>query len=239
MASQLSGSVGSEACRIVGLFETFDSGFDQSHVYIPMQTARQMLGSQDRISEIVVNPIDTKQADIVAAEIKSRLADGYEVLTYRQMLPVLVMMVQLYDETIYIFYAIIAIALIFGIVNTMLMAVTERTHEFGVDMAVGMSNKRIFVMILAEAVFLGIAGTGLGLVASFAVFIPLAHSGWNLAMFSEGLKSLGVGTTIYPVLTASSLANTIIIIPLATAVGAVYPALRAVKLQPVEAIRAA
>lgn len=239
MASQLSGSIGSEACRIVGLFETFDSGFDQSHVYVPMQTARQMLGSQDRISEIVVNPIDAKQTDIVAGEIKSRLADGYEVLTYRQMLPLLVMMLQLYDEIVYIFYAIIAIALIFGIVNTMLMAVMERTHEFGVDMAVGMSNKRIFIMVLAEAAFLGIAGTGLGLVASFAVFIPLAHSGWNLAMFSEGLKSLGVGTTIYPVLTASSLANTIIIIPLATVVGAVYPALRAVKLQPVEAIRAA
>ena len=121
----------------------------------------------------------------------------------------------------------------------MLMAVMERTHEFGVDTAIGMSNRKIFTMVLTEAVYLGIAGTAIGIVASFAVFIPLSYSGWNLAMFSESLKSLGVGTTIYPILTISSLVNTIVIIPGATVVGALYPAMRAVTLQPVEAIRAA
>ncbi len=238
MASRLDGSIGSEACRVVGLFETFDSGFDQSHVYIPLQTAQRMLGAQDRISEFIVNPAETKQTDQIAGRIRSELPKLYEVLTYKQMLPLLVMQIQLYDETIYIFYAIIAIALIFGIVNTMLMAVMERTFEFGVDMAIGMSNRRIFTMIMMEAAYLGLTGTAIGLVASFGVLIPLSYSGWNLAMFSESLKSLGVGTTIYPILTVSSLANTIIIIPLATVCGAIYPALRAVKLQPVEAIRA-
>lgn len=238
MASRLDGSVGSEACRVVGLFETFDSGFDQSHVYIPLQTARQMLGAQGRVSEFVVNPVDTKHTDAIAALLKSALPSGYEVLTYEQMLPLLVMQLQLYYETIYIFYVIIAIALIFGIVNTMLMAVMERTHEFGVEMAIGMANKRIFSMVMLEALYLGVVGTAFGIVASFAIYIPLSYSGWDLAMFSESLKSLGVGTTIYPIMAASSLANTIIIIPLATVIGAIYPALRAVKLQPVEAIRA-
>ncbi len=238
MASRLDGSVGSEACRIVGLFETFDSGFDQTHVYIPMQTAQQMLDAPGRVSEFVVNPTDTKRTETVAAQIESDLPAGFEVLTYKQMLPILVMQLQLYDQTIYIFYAIIAIALIFGIVNTMLMAVMERTHEFGVDMAIGMANRRIFTMILTEALYLGVIGTAAGLVVSFAIFIPLSHSGWNLAMFSESLKSVGVGTTIYPVLAASSLINTILIIPLSAVIGAVYPALRAIKLQPVEAIRA-
>ncbi len=239
MASRLDGSFGSEACRVVGIFETFDSGFDESHVYIPLQTAQQMLGAQDHISEFVLNPLDTKQTDSIADQLKSELTIDYEVLTYKQMLPLLVMQLQLYYETIYIFYAIIAIALIFGIVNTMLMAVMERTHEFGVDTAIGMSNRKIFTMVLTEAFYLGIAGTAIGIVASFAVFIPLSYSGWNLAMFSESLKSLGVGTTIYPILTISSLVNTIVIIPGATVVGALYPAMRAVTLQPVEAIRAA
>lgn len=237
MASRLDGSVGSEACRVVGIFETFDAGFDQSHLYIPLQTGQQMLGAQNHISEFLVNPIDTKLTHSIAQRLISELTSTYEVLTYEQMLPLLVMQIQLYDETIYIFYAIIAIALIFGIVNTMLMAVMERTHEFGIDMAIGMSNKKIFIMILTESAYLGIAGTAVGLVAAFAVFIPLSYSGWNLAMFSESLKSLGIGTTIYPILTISSLINTVLIIPAATVVDAIYPALRAVKLQPVEAIR--
>ena len=237
MASRLDGSVGSEACRVVGIFETFDSGFDQSHVYIPLQTAQQMLVATGRISEFIVNPVDSRQTETIAEELKSELSQEYEVLTYKQMLPLLVMQTQLYDEIIYVFYAIIGIALIFGIVNTMLMAVMERTHEFGIDMAIGMSNKRIFTMILTEAFDLGIIGTTTGLVISFAALIPLSHTGWDLSIFSESLKSFGVGTTIYPVLTASSLINTVIIIPLSAVIGAIYPALRAVKLQPVEAIR--
>lgn len=238
MASRLDGSVGSEACRVVGLFETFDSGFDQTHIYIPLGTAQQMLGAPGRISEFVVNPVDTRETDAIAERLASDLPSGFEVLTYEDMLPVLVMQIQLYDQTIYFFYAIIAIALIFGIVNTMLMAVMERTHEFGIDMAIGMANRRIFGMILTEALYLGMIGTIAGLAVSLGIYIPLSHSGWNLAMFSDSLKSVGVGTTIYPVLNASSIINTIVIIPLSAVIGAIYPALRAVKLQPVEAIRA-
>ncbi len=238
MASRIGGSVGSEACHVVGLFETFDSGFDETHVYIPLQTAEQMLGAAGRISEFVVNPVDTKETDAVAARLRSMLPSGFEVLTYKQILPLLVMQIQLYDEMIYFFYAIIAVALIFGIINTMLMAVMERTHELGIDMAIGMSRRRIFTMILTEAFYLGLIGTAVGLVISFAVYIPLSHSGWNLAAFSESLKSVGIGTTIYPVIVASSIINTVVIIPLAAVLGAIYPALRAIRLQPVEAIRA-
>ena len=238
MASRLDGSVGSEACRVAGLFETFDSGFDQTHVYIPLQTAQQMLGAAGRISQFVVNPLDTRRTESVAEQLRSELPQGCEVLTYKEMLPLLVMQIQLYNETIYFFYAIIAIALIFGIVNTMLMAVMERTHELGIDMAIGMANRRIFGMILTEALYLGMIGTIAGLAVSLGIYIPLSHSGWNLAMFSDSLKSVGVGTTIYPVLNASSIINTIVIIPLSAVIGAIYPAMRAIKLQPVEAIRA-
>ncbi len=238
MASRIGGSVGAEACRVVGLFETFDSGFDQTHVYIPLETARKMLGAAGRVSEFVVNPIDPKQTDSISRQLRSRLPSDMEVLTYKQMLPLLVMQIQLYDQMIYIFYAIIAIALIFGIINTMLMAVMERTHEFGVDMAIGMSNKRIVTMILTEAFYLGAVGTVVGLAISLAINIPLSHSGWNLAAFSQSLKSVGIGTKIYPVVGASTVLNAAIIIPIATVIGAIYPAMRAIKLQPVEAIRA-
>ncbi|HQT92052.1 MAG TPA: ABC transporter permease, partial [Candidatus Kryptobacter bacterium] len=101
MASRLDGSVGSEACRVAGLFETFDSGFDQTHVYIPLQTAQQMLGAAGRISQFVVNPVDTKRTESIADRLKSKLPEGYEVLTYKEMLPLLVMQIQLYNETIY------------------------------------------------------------------------------------------------------------------------------------------
>jgi len=238
MASRVDGSVGSEACRVAGIYETFDSDFDQTHVYVNLQTAEQMLGLHGWISQIVINPDNPDRTDAIAEKLQKEIPDGYELLTYKKMLPLLVMQINLYGETIYIFYAIIGIALIFGIVNTMLMSVMERTHEFGVEMAVGMSGKRIFTMILTEAFYLGAVGTFIGVIISATIYVSFAHSGWNLASFSDSLKSFGLGTTVYPVFSLSSLINTIIIIPSSAVAGSIYPALRAVRLQPVEAIRA-
>ncbi len=243
MASQMDGSVGSEACRVSGIYETFNSGFDQSHVYIPIQTADQMLGTKDLVSEFVINPNAPDRTDSLAASIRRDIAglkgpDKFEVLTYKQMLPLLVAQLELYNQALYLVAAVIAVALIFGIVDTMLMAVMERTHEFGVSMAIGMSNRKIFTMVMTEALFLAIIGTIVGLIVSYGVLSSLSHSGWDLSMFSTSLRSIGIGSVIYPVLETSSVIQTVLVIPIVTLLGAVYPALKAVRLQPVEAIRA-
>ncbi len=243
MASRKDGSIASEACRISGIFETFNSGFDQSHVYIPMQTATQMLNANGLVSEFVINPVNPDRTDAVAAMIRQDIAalhgpHNYEVLTYKQMLPLLVSQLALYKEALYLISAIIAIALVFGIVDSMLMAVMERTHEFGVSMAVGMSNRKIFTMVMIEALYVAIIGTAVGLLVSYAVMTPLSRSGWNLSMFSDSMRSVGVGSIIYPVFSASVLMQSVVIIPIVTLLGAVYPAMKAIRLQPVEAMRA-
>ena len=243
MASRLDGSIGSEACRVSGLFETFNSSFDQSHVYIPIGTAEQMLNADGLVSEFVINPKNPH--DLAATD--SRIASGiaalpvaagkYELLTYEQMLPLLVAQLELYRQALYLITGLIAFALIFGIIDTMLMSVMERTHEFGVSMAIGMSNRKIFTMVMIEELSLAVIGTAIGLAASYGVMSSLSHTGWDLSMFSTSLRSLGIGSIIYPVLETSSVVQTVLIIPVVTLLGSVYPALKAIRLQPVEAIR--
>lgn len=238
MASQLDGSVGSEACRICGIYETFNSGFDQTHVYVSVQTAAQMLNVQNRISEFVINPQNPNATAAIADKLEKELPPDYETLTYKDMLPLLVAQIELYNQLLYLVAAIIGIALVFGIIDTMLMAVMERTHEFGVSMAIGMSNKRIFSMVILEAFYLGIIGTVLGLAVSFTGSLFLDNSGINLSAFSASMKSVGIGTTVYPVFNISLMISSVSIIPIISVLGAVYPALRAIRFQPVEAIRA-
>ncbi len=243
MASQIDGSVGSEACRVSGIFETFNSSFDQSHVYIPIQTADQMLNADGLVSEFVINPKNPHDQAAVESRIRNDIAGSpggakeYEVLSYEQMLPLLVAQLEMYKQALYLIAGIIAVALIFGIVDTMLMSVMERTHEFGISMAIGMSNRKIFTMVMIEALYLAVIGTSIGLAASYGALSSLSHSGWDLSMFSASLKSLGVGSIIYPVLETSSVIQTVLVIPLVTLLAAVYPALKAIRLQPVEAIR--
>jgi len=243
MASQLDGSVGSEGCRVCGIYETSNSGFDQSHVYVSIQTLQQMLNVHNMVSEFVINPIFRGQMPAVLSILHKQIHgitgshDKFEILSYDEMLPLLVMQLGFYDQIFYVIYGIIAIALIFGIIDVMLMAVLERTHEFGVAMAVGMSTRKIFRMILIEAFLLGIMGTMVGLGIACFVCLDLSRNGWDLSIFAASLRSWGSGSTIFPTLETSDFIRTVIIIPLVTVVGAVYPAMKAIRLHPVEAIR--
>lgn len=208
-----------------------------------MQTADQMLNVNGLASEFVIDPETHNDLSAVENYVRTSVstlpaADGkYEVLTYKEMLPLLVAQLVMYKQALYLIAGIIAFALIFGIIDTMLMSVMERTHEFGISMAIGMSNGRIFTMVMVEAFYLSVIGTIIGLVASYGLLSSLSHSGWDLSTFSASLKSLGVGSTIYPVIESSYIAQTVLVIPVATLLGAVYPAMKAIRLHPVEAMR--
>ncbi|MFQ5584087.1 MAG: ABC transporter permease, partial [Calditrichia bacterium] len=237
MASSLDGTIGSEVFRIVGLYKTFSSEFDKTYIYIPITTSQKMLGLSGHISEFVFLVDNLEKLDRVKTMLQQKLGDRYEVLTYRDLLPALVMYMEMYKQTIWIFYLIVGIAMVFGIINTMLMAVFERIHEFGVLMAMGMKNGKLFLMIIIEAFYLGIFGTAIGLVLGIMLYLPLSHAGIDLSWFSEGLTAMGSGAVIYPRLTLQGFLNTLIIIPFISVVGAIYPAVKTIHLQPVTAIR--
>lgn len=242
MASRVDGSIGSDVFRVVGIFETFSSEFDKTSMYISIGNAREMLGLGQNVSEFAVIVDNLQQISRVKNELLQQLAaeksaSEYEVFTYRELLPLLVMQVDVYRESIIIFYGIVALAMAFGIINTMLMSVFERINEFGVLMAMGMKNRRLFAMILLEAFFLGAIGTLIGFGLSYLLYLPLANSGINLSNFSAGLNSFGVGTVIYPVLTFTGVMNALLVVPVMAILGAIYPAVKAMRLEPISAIR--
>jgi putative ABC transport system permease protein len=119
----------------------------------------------------------------------------------------------------------------------MLMAVLERTKEIGMLMAIGMNKRRIFSMIILESVMLtvtgGIFGIGLGaLVTKFFETTPI-----NLSMFSEGLESYGYAAVVYTSLKPEMLVIISILVILTGLLSAIYPARKALKLNPAEATR--
>jgi ABC-type antimicrobial peptide transport system permease subunit len=119
----------------------------------------------------------------------------------------------------------------------MLMAVFERIKEFGVLMSIGMKNSKLFFMIIIEAFIIGIMGTVFGIIIGVIIHTPLSIIGINLSLFAESLESFGAGAVIYPVLTPENIISLVIMIPFISVIGAVYPAFRAIRLEPVRAIR--
>jgi len=118
----------------------------------------------------------------------------------------------------------------------MLMAIFERVKEIGVLMAVGMSKRRIFWMIILETVFLSLTGAAIGMVFSAWLVHTVGSSGINLSMFAQGLESFGVSSIIYPSLEPRFYGTLALMVIVAAMLSALYPAIKALRLNPVEAI---
>ena len=237
MASGLGGEIGAELFRVVGLFRTYDSGFDETHAYVDIDDAQRMLSLGNGVMEFAVLCSDVVSKDAVKRSLADSLGDGYDVSTYRNLLPLLVAQLDVYRQMMWIVYAIVGLAVVLGIVNTMLMAVYERIREFGVLFSIGMHRGRVFTMVVLEALILGALGTALGVAAGAAVTAPFTRSGIDLSMFEKSLTSFGTGAVIYPQLTVAALFSAAAVVPLVSVLGALYPGYEAVTLEPVEAIR--
>lgn len=237
MASTPDGNVSSEVFRIKGIFESYSTEFDRVKIFISINDAQKLLETGDNIHELAIITKDFDKTETVKDEIISQLNGEYEVLSYKDILPMFILSIDLYKQMMLITNAIVGAALIFGIINVMLMAVMERIREFGVLMSIGMKNSKLISMIMTEAFIIGIIGTAAGIIAGILIHIPLSESGINLSMFAESLRSYGVGAVIYPEVSAANLISIIIMIPFISVIAAIYPAYKASRTEPIDAIR--
>ena len=129
------------------------------------------------------------------------------------------------------------LALAFGIINTMLMAVLERTKELGMLMAIGMNRKRIFSMIMLETIFLTAVGAVAGISAGWAITGAFGKTGISLSGWSEGFEAIGFAAKVFPVVTPEFIIFTVIMVITTAILSSIWPARKALKLNPVEALR--
>jgi ABC-type lipoprotein release transport system permease subunit len=235
-ATDTSGDLAGEAFRVAGLFRTASLELDRSTVYLRLDESQQLFALGGAISELVAVVRDREAVPTVEAALRARLPAGVVVQSWEELAPLLVYLVDAFDEMAWIVYAAVFVAMAFGIANVLLMAVYERTREIGVVRAIGMSGRRVVGMVVLESLFLTFVGVALGFALTGASLFAL-RDGIDLSRFAKGLTSLGVGTTVVPVVRAADF-FTPSWVALATAVGSsLWPALRAARARPAEALR--
>ena len=237
VANSAQGTVNSELFRVSGIYKSGHSDFDNSYIFVPADFANSLLELNGNIHEFAIITNSIENIEQTKREIAEALGSGYEVLSYKDLLPMIVSYMEVYQSSIFIFYAIIGIAVLFGVVNTMLMSVFERVPEFGVLIAIGMKRGTLFRMVLGESLVLGILGSIIGSVLGLLIYLPFAKSGIDLSSFSEGMSMMGLDAIIYPSVNPMMFLNSTIVMPLTAVIGAVYPAYKAIRLQPTEAMR--
>ncbi len=232
----VNGTISAGAFRVAGIYKSTNTSYDESHVYVRIEDLNRLIGNPDAVHEIAMKIDNIEQADTLAAQI-GNLNPTLSVESWGDISTTLRYASANMDTYLYIIMVIILIALTFGIINTMLMAVLERQQEIGMLMAIGVNKARTFSMILSETFFLAIFGAPIGLFLAWIGIHILSSTGVDVSAFAAGLEEYGYSSVIYPILEADYYLNVGILIIITTLVAAIYPSYKALKLNPVEAIR--
>jgi ABC-type lipoprotein release transport system permease subunit len=223
--------------RVCGIYKTTNTGFDQITVFVNAGELANLYGGHDILTHeiaILLNNID--EAGIVKEKL-SRISGDNSVMTWKELAPDAAMMNDFMIMYYFIFIGIIMLALAFGIINTMLMAILERTKELGMLMAIGMNRRRIFKMIMLETIFLTTVGAVAGMLSGWAITEVLGKTGIHFTGWGEGFEAIGFASIVYPVVTPGFFAFITIMVIITAIISSIWPARKALKLNPVEALR--
>ena len=224
--------------NIAGFFESASADYDKRNVLIRSGDFLALLSDQPVYHEIAMMLEDDAYASPVASDLNDEFPDIH-AQTWSELSPELNLMVQLGGSMTYIITMIIMIALAFGILNTMLMALFERMRELGMLISIGMSRLRVFTMIMLESVMLSITGAIAGMLLARASLYYFRDTGINLEIFADaqGFAEIGFDHIIYPIMTTGQYTGILVVVIFITLLASLYPALKAIRINPLEAAK--
>jgi ABC-type lipoprotein release transport system permease subunit len=223
--------------RISGIFRTDASTFDAANVFIRREDLTSLFGAEAPVHEILIRTRNSMIVDRTRDALQALVPPGVQVETWKEISPELKLTADSSEIVNTIFLGIILFALLFGLTNTLLMSVLDRVRDFGVLLAVGMYRRRLFSMIILESLFLSFTGGIIGVACGWGVTRYFHAHGIDLSYVSAGLSAYGIPSMLYPYI-RSSVYGTLTAMMLGTSlVAALYPAIKAVRLRPVQAIR--
>lgn len=228
----------SAAFRVCGIYRTSNTTFDERKVYLRQSDLLAQLGADYMVSEVAVVLDAMEETERLSASLRASFPE-LEVRSWSEVSPELGYMNEMFGVMMFIILLIILLAVAFGLVNTMLMAVYERIQEMGMLMAVGMNRRKVFGMILLETSFLTLLGAAGGLLLGGITLQLIGESGINLALVGgDSMQYMGFSSVIYPTLEPSFFVTLTLMVAATALCSALIPALRVMKLKPAEAVRA-
>ena len=220
--------------RIAGVYDAVGTGLEKVFVFTGLTTVQEML-SVAAVTELSVRLTEESQSPRVLRSLKSAFGD-LDVRTWQDLEPQAAMMFEFADRAVLIWFLIVMAALTFGLVNTLVTAVMERVRELGMLRALGMRRGTVIAQVVIESMLTMAIGIAVGVVLGLLGYLWLAD-GIDLSAFAEGMEMSGIKPELVPKLWARDI---YVVAGLSLVLGflaSIYPARRAVKVQPLDAMR--
>jgi len=236
------GSIAATMVRVHGITNAGMDEFDRSAIQIPLNAFQDIFSLGSAVHEIVIlghHLSDTAaiKAALVPALEKIGTRPPLVTLDWESLMPGLKQAISMDLVSGAIFYLILIMVVAFSILNTFLMAIFERTYEFGVMMAIGTRPARLTRLVLTESIGMTLVGVISGMLIGCLVTMYFMAHGINLGDASEISRQFGIPSVLYPKLTLVSMLAGPLAVFLITLLAAFYPAFKIRTLQPVEAMR--
>ncbi|MCZ6831187.1 MAG: FtsX-like permease family protein [Gammaproteobacteria bacterium] len=228
-------NVAERGFRIVGVYSAELDSQEETFIYAGRETVQKMLEMGSAISEVAILGQDYRDLSVWYPALEQAAGSGLEVRDWRELDAFLDTMLGVQDGMALVLIVIIFIALSFGLVNTMVMAVFERIREIGLMQALGMRPSSILYQVLVEAFILLVLGLVLGNLLALLTIAPL-ESGIDISGIADGAEMFGMSTVLYPALRAGDMVMASVIVMVLGLLSSFLPAWRAAHINPVEAI---
>jgi ABC-type lipoprotein release transport system permease subunit len=221
--------------RVVGLFEADVPAFEEGNVFIGKKAAQKMLRIGDTTTEIVFLGDNYRDVEPTYEKVTAAVDGELEVSRWSEVATYLGSMLKVMDGFVMIWMIVIFLALSFGLVNTLVMAVFERVREIGLMLALGMKPSNILGQIIIESMLLLSVGLVIGNLLAWLTIQPL-RGGIDISAVAEGMEMMGAASVLYPRLYLSDMILANVIVLSLGFLASLSPAWRASRYEPVEAI---
>jgi ABC-type lipoprotein release transport system permease subunit len=235
MSQDPDNDVADRGFRIVGLYTASTGAVEEAFAFSGRATVQKMLGIEGETTEVVFVGADYRNVDATYEAVVAAVDGGVVVNRWYDVDKYLGSMMNVMDGFVLVWVVVIFLALSFGLVNTLVMAVFERVREIGLMLALGMKPASILGQIVIESMMLLAIGLAIGTSLSWATIIPL-QSGIDISIVAEGMEMFGAASVLYPKLYASDVILANIVVLVLGFLASLSPAWRASRYKPVEAL---
>jgi putative ABC transport system permease protein len=240
LGSGVDGSFAAAVVEIVGVFSSGVKDIDRNIVEIPLGLFQETFFMEGAGHQISIVGDDLDSVAVLQSEVRSLLPDGHDLVVpeWSELQPGLKQAIQADMGSAFFMYFILVVLVSFSVLNTQLMSVLERTHEFGIVMSLGLRPGRLGRLVVLETALMGLMGTVLGILAGAALTAWVGTVGFTLPGLDEMAAQFNLPARMFPQASALSLFAGPTVVFLFTMLASVYPAVRLRWLHPVAAMRA-
>ena len=225
------------AFRVSGIFHSKSPRINKDVIYVRHTDLSNLLNTTDSSFNEFAYLLKNNESLIKTKKTMEVKTDNL-VRTYREIAPEFDLIEEASAVSKQVITVIVMLALLFGIINTMLMAVLERTKEIGMLRAIGMYKRKIFLMIVLETSMISLVSAPVGLIAGFLTNVYFEKTGgMDLSQYAGALEQYGGDAIFYPEIAQSTYFFLMLVVIMTALMGAIYPAIKAVNLKPLEAIK--